>query len=207
MSPQPPTSPRNRTLESPERELAALFRRDPAIVVLTGGQTGVDTAAAAAALRVGLRVHVVFPRGLRQEDGRITAARRRALRGATMHELDSDDFAYRTWTCAYLADAVILIDPAGGDGCQETVRAARTLGKPLLSLATPRKPSGSQPTPESGDVRAAVCSFLSDNEARVLMVAGCRASLLAAAGSGQLADELVTLVAAATRERSDALPR
>ena len=100
--------------------------------VLTGGQTGVDTYAALAALRTGLPVHLVYPSGYRQEDGPLTAARRRRLAGAWLHELGSASFRYRTWTCVYLADAVILLDPAGGSGCRETLRAARKLGRPLL---------------------------------------------------------------------------
>ena len=51
-----------------------------------------------------------------------------------LHELASPDFRQRTWTCVYLTDAVILLDPAGGDGCQETIRAADHLGRPLLDL-------------------------------------------------------------------------
>src|SRR5260221_12721749 len=112
------------------------------MTVLTGGQTGVDTAAARAALVAGLVVHVVFPCGYRQEDGPITPAGRRALRGAVLHELASPEFGDRTWTCVALADAVILIDPAGGDGCQETIRAAEQLGRPLLNLPARLGPAG-----------------------------------------------------------------
>src|SRR5258708_34842680 len=112
------------------------------MTVLTGGQTGVDTAAARAALVAGLLVHVVFPGGYRQEDGPITPAGRRALRGAVLHELASPEFGDRTWTCVALADAVILIDPAGGDGCQETIRAAGQLGRPLLNLPARLGPAG-----------------------------------------------------------------
>ena len=98
--------------------------------VLTGGQTGVDTLAARAALGAGLPVHMVFPRGFRQEDGPLTPARRASLGGAVLHQLASAGFAQRTWTCVSLADAVILLDPAGGEGCQETVRAADRLRSP-----------------------------------------------------------------------------
>ena len=76
----------------------------PGLTVLTGGQTGVDTDATVAALRAGLAVHLVFPRGLRQEDGSLTGAGKRRFAGAAMHELGSASFRYRTWTCAYLAD-------------------------------------------------------------------------------------------------------
>jgi hypothetical protein len=139
--------------------------------VLTGGQTGVDTEAARAALAAGLPVHLVFPRGLRQEDGPLTPARRRALGRAAVHELASDDFRYRTWTCVYLADAVILIDPAGGSGCEETARAARSIGRPLLWLTG---------APRAGSAGELIRSFLISDNSLVLMIAGCRGSLLAA---------------------------
>ncbi len=116
-----------------ERELRALVRAAPGLTVLTGGQTGVDTYAALAALRAGLPVHLVYPHGYRQEDGALSPARRRRLSGAVLHELGPSSFRYRTWTCVYLADVVVLLDPAGGSGCQETVRAARKLGRPLLA--------------------------------------------------------------------------
>jgi Circularly permutated YpsA SLOG family len=136
--------------------------------VLTGGQTGVDTEAAMAALRAGLRVQLVFPHGLRQEDGSLTTVRRRQFGAAAVHELGSASFRYRTWTCAYLADAVLLLDPAGGSGCRETARAARKLGRPLL------RPAGLDQL-----TAAAVESWLERADARVLMVAGCRRSVLA----------------------------
>jgi hypothetical protein len=143
------------------------MRAQPGLTVLTGGQTGVDTEAALAAVRAGLTVQLVFPRGLRQEDGSLTTAGRRQFGEAAVHELGSASFRYRTWTCAYLADAVLLIDPAGGSGCRETARAARKLGRPLL------RPSGlGQPA------AAAVESWLEQANARVLMVAGCRGSVL-----------------------------
>ena len=152
-----------------ERELRDDLRRTCRRRVLTGGQTGVDTAAALAALDAGLLVHVVFPLGFRQEDGAITPARRRALRGAAFHQLTSQDFAYRTWTCGYLADAVILIDPAGGAGCQETIRAAGHFGRPLLNLG----PDASEARPDE------IARWLDLTSPRVLMIAGCRQSLLA----------------------------
>jgi putative molybdenum carrier protein len=145
----------------------------PAVQVLTGGQTGVDTWTAQAALRAGLPVHLIFPRGLRQEDGPLTRSRRARLRGAQIHELSSASFRYRTWTCVYLSDAVVLLDPAGGDGCRETRRAARQLGRPLL-----------EPAPGQADATA-VAAWLAGVRAQVIMVAGCRASVLARAHAGR----------------------
>lgn len=115
-----------------ESRLRRSVRPADGLAIVTGGQTGVDTYAAHAALRAGLRVHVIFPAGWRQEDGPLTLARRQRLRGATLHELSEASFRYRTWTCVYVCDAVLLLDPAGGSGCRETARAARLLGRPLL---------------------------------------------------------------------------
>lgn len=151
-----------------EAQLRRLVREAPGLTVLTGGQTGVDTYAALAALRAGLGVHLVFPRGLRQEDGSLTAARSGRFDGAARHELSSASFRYRTWTCAYLADVVLLLDPAGGSGCRETARAAGKLGRPLLRAAGLDRP-----------IAAAVEGWLERADARVFMVAGCRGSLLA----------------------------
>ena len=166
-------------------ELLAEVRSATGITVLTGGQTGVDTLAARAALSVGLQVHVVFPGGLRQEDGPLTAERRSDLHGAKLHELASTSFEQRTWTCVSLADAVLLIDPAGGDGCRETVRAADRHERPLLDL-TPRLTSaGGSARP--GDVGSAVRTFIRENGTQVLMIAGCRGSLLAGRRDDQIA--------------------
>ncbi len=159
---------------------------EPGLVVLTGGQTGVDTYAARAALEAGLTVHLVFPHGFRQEDGSLTPARRSRLTGAVLHELTSGSFRFRTWSCAYLADAILLLDPAGGSGCRETVRAARQLGRPLLS-------------PEAGQLSATqTADWLAGCGVRILMVAGCRASVLASKGKGRgLRTELATIMTAA----------
>jgi hypothetical protein len=173
-----------------EAGLRAAVRGGPGACVLTGGQTGVDTWAAQAALRAGLAVQLVFPRGFRQEDGPLTASRRTRLRGATFHELGSASFRHRTWTCVYLSDVVVLLDPAGGDGCQETARAARELGRPLLA-----------PPPGSVDP-AAVADWLTAAQARVIMIAGCRASVLARARAGAAVRAQIVAVVDAAGQRA-----
>jgi hypothetical protein len=169
-----------------EPALRGLVRAAPGLTVLTGGQTGVDTYAALAALQAGLTVHLVFPAAYRQEDGPMTPGRRRRFAGAMLHELPSDSFRYRTWTCAYLADAVLLLDPAGGSGCRETVRAATLLGRPLLISRSGALTAGQ------------TAAWLASAGARVLMVAGCRASVLASKGKGRgLRTELAGIMAGA----------
>jgi hypothetical protein len=181
-----------------EDHLRSAVREGQGLTVLTGGQTGVDSYAAVAALRAGLAVHVIFPTGYRQEDGSLTPARRRRLAGAVLHELGSDSFRYRTWTCVYLADVVLLLDPAGGSGCRETMRAAEQLGRPLLSLG-----SGGFGRGQIG--RAQTSGWLAQHGTRVLLVAGCRASVLASKGKGRgLRTELAAIMAGA-REYNDHL--
>lgn len=162
--------------------------------MLTGGQTGVDTLAAVAGLAAGLPVHLAFPHGLLQEDGPLTASRLAGLSGAVLHELPVSEFAERTWTCVGLADAVILIDPAGGDGCAETVTAARKLGRPVLDLTAfatrSRSGVGSYARSRTA-VRAAVSPFISENSPRVVLLAGCRGSLLASTGTTAAAADVV----------------
>jgi hypothetical protein len=172
-----------------EAGLRAAVHGTPGVCVLTGGQTGVDTWAARAALRAGLPVWLVFPRGFRQEDGPLTPSRRSRLRGAAFRELDAASFRQRTRTCVFLADAVILLDPAGGDGCRQTARAARELGRPLLA-----------PPPGPVDP-AAVAAWLAGARARVIMIAGCRASVLAAAGARPaVRAQAATVVGAVARQ-------
>lgn len=188
MPPYPDSVTRAGDTSADERGLRHLVRSTPGLAVLTGGQTGVDTLAARAALRADLPVHLVFPKGYRQEDGNLTRSRRRALTGASLHALSSASFRYRTWTAVYLADAVILLDPAGGAGCQETARAASRLGRPLLAsgpglMSGAGLVSGAGLTSGAGLISGAqVAAWLDQTGARVLMVAGCRASLLASAG-------------------------
>jgi Circularly permutated YpsA SLOG family len=173
--PDPPPGP----AADYERTLRAHLRRAPGRCLLTGGQTGADTAAAVAGLDLGLRVHLVFPQGFRQEDGPLTAARRAELGGAEFHELASPEFGDRTWSCVSLADAVILIDPAGGAGCQETALAASRRCKPLLSFGSAGEIQVSQRKTPRLAPAARVARWLEKHDPQVLMFAGCRASLLA----------------------------
>jgi hypothetical protein len=183
------------TCAATERHLRHVVRSESGLTVLTGGQTGVDTYAALAAVRAGLPVHLVFPAGYRQEDGRFTAARRRQLSGAVLHELCSASFRYRTWTCVYIADAVVLLDPAGGAGCRETARAARKLGRPLLS-------------PKSRELTAEqTADWLAETGARILMVAGCRGSLLATKGKAQGVQGDLAVIMAGARQAHERVLR
>jgi hypothetical protein len=119
----------------------------------------------------------------------MSQARRRWLAGASCHELSSASFRYRTWTCVYLADAVLLLDPAGGAGCKQTARAAERLGRPLLA---------------ADEIAAAdAVAWLRGTGARVLLVAGCRASVLAKKGKGRGVRTQLADIMAGVRQYSD----
>ena len=183
--------------------LASAVRTGPALRVLTGGQTGVDLTAARAALAAGLPVHLVYPRGLRTEDGPLSPQRRQRLRGARIDELGSAEFTGRTWTCVDLADAVILIDPAGGDGCRETARAARCLGRPLLDLSGLAGRRAQASPAEASPAGPLVTDWLQRTSPLVLMLAGCRGSLLDRAGLGPVVTSLIEAVIGAARRWRD----
>ena len=83
----------------------------------------------------------------------------------------------------------MLVDPAGGSGCQETARAAVALGRSLLK-------------PEPGELTAeAARDWLTRTGARVLLMAGCRASLLGRRGQHDTARSSVETITAGARLR------
>jgi putative molybdenum carrier protein len=184
--------------------LRAGLHSTPGLCVLTGGQTGVDTIAAVAALRAGLPVHLLFPSGFLQEDGPLTDERRRELDGAELHELASAEFRDRTRACVGVSDAVVLIDPAGGGGCRETAAAARELGRPLLAVTVPTGVDRGSAAPGRRPA-AEVAAWLEETGARVLMIAGCRGSLLTAAGCREFAEGHIATVIFVARQRHDRL--
>ena len=90
----------------------------------------------------------------------------------------------------------MLLDPASGDGCRETAQAARRLGRPLL-------------TPDPGPLSVVrVAAWLAEAGAQVLLVAGCRASLLDRAGEAAGARaQIADLIAAVARHDKAPAPR
>lgn len=148
-------------------------RCSPGLTVVSGGQTGAESVAIQEAVKLGLPVHAIMPKGLRQESGPMTARQAARLGNFRVHELGSESFRYRTWATVYAADAVVLLDHAGGEGSEEARRAAHFLNRPLLDSG--RKPLAS----------VAVAHWLESQGARVVLVAGNRASLLAAKSGTQ----------------------
>ncbi|WP_272028152.1 PfkB family carbohydrate kinase [Kocuria rosea] len=155
----------------------------PGVVLVTGGQTGVDSLAASLGNGLGLPVHVVAPRGFRTEEGCMGKNNAfRAFPGARLHELCSDSFRFRTWATVHYCEGVILVDHARTDGSAEARKAASHFGKPLLEL-------NSQPVdPEY------VAGWLIDHGIKAVLVAGNRQSGLRAANAELLARKQVEIV-------------
>lgn len=101
------------------------------LVIISGGQTGVDRGALDAALRLGIPCGGWCPAGRRAEDGRIDS--RYPLR-----ELNSADYSARTRQNVSAAEGTLIISPRPlVGGTLLTRRFAEVLRKPLL-IVPPR---------------------------------------------------------------------
>lgn len=149
-----------------DRELLATLQRQLArplvgdqIVIVSGGQTGVDRAALDAALALGLPVGGWCPRGRRAEDGRIPDH-------YPLLETPASDYLERTIWNLRDSDATLVLHrgPLTG-GTAMTAQLARRGGRPLLVREL-------CPTLEI----ESVLDWLSINHVRVLNCAGPRES-------------------------------
>ncbi len=177
-----PTWVERRSPSGSEGALIAVVHRSPGLAVLTGGQTGVDELAAAAAASAAIATHVIMPRdGRREPGGEPGAASVVNAAGATVrvHELASPSYRYRTWACVYASDAVILLDYTGSEGSQETKRAARWLNRPLIEVS------------DAGITSADLDGWLADVAPEAVLIAGNRASLLACTGLLDVASDRI----------------
>jgi sugar/nucleoside kinase (ribokinase family) len=162
-------------------------RNAPALVVISGGQTGIDTLALRHASRLGLPSFAVMPRGRLTESGPASEAELAAHR-ATVLELGSPSFRFRTWASAYVADATLVWDYANSEGSRETVRACLALNRPVLSFAQL----------DVSDPHAYALRWLADVGARVINFAGNRASVLSDRNANIASEDIRKLLAALT---------
>lgn len=133
------------------------------MIVVSGGQTGVDRAAWDAAIELGLPIGGWVPKGRLAEDGTI------ALRYGGLRESDSTDPAVRTRLNVRDSDATLIISrgPLTG-GSMLTFREAVRLGRPVLHIDL----SSTSPT----DAIARIREWLLKVRPETLNVAGPRAS-------------------------------
>ena len=127
--------------------------------LISGGQTGVDRAALAVALELGVPCGGWCPRGRRAEDGRIPAE-------FPLKECTSRNYAVRTRLNVEESDGTLILsrgELTGGTALTESI--ARQLGKPCLVIDLVAE-FDAQPVEE----------WIAENRIRILNVAGPRES-------------------------------
>lgn len=132
--------------------------------IVSGGQTGVDTGALEAALRLGVETGGWVPAGRTNEAGRIPD------RYAGLVEADSADPAERTRRNVESAGTTLILTVAGAvsPGTALTLDHARALGRPHATVRLGAR--------DPGVAASAIRAFLSLHGAEVLNVAGPRES-------------------------------
>ncbi|NEV63851.1 putative molybdenum carrier protein [Thiorhodococcus minor] len=129
------------------------------VVIVSGGQTGVDRAALDAAMALGLPVGGWCPKGRCAEDGPIAPQ-------YPLRETPSRDYAERTaWNVRDADATLILYRNALSGGSLLTAKLARRAGRPLLV----------RDLSEGFDATSAA-RWLTTNQVRVLNCAGPRES-------------------------------
>jgi len=132
----------------------------PALTIVSGGQTGADRAALDWAIERGIPHGGFCPAGRMAEDGPIHAR-------YNLTETETPEYAVRTRLNVEQSDATLIVSPQSPTGgTLLTLEYARAIGKPVL-LITLR---------EEDEASALLREFLDRHEVRVLNVAGPRAS-------------------------------
>jgi hypothetical protein len=132
------------------------------LVIISGGQTGVDRGAHDAALELGTPCGGWCPEGRRAEDGRIPDR-------YPLHELVGGAYADRTRRNVEDSDGTLILHlgPLSG-GTQFTLESCRELGKPVLLL------DAVSVAPANGVSQ--ILTFVAAHDIRRLNVAGPRES-------------------------------
>jgi hypothetical protein len=173
-------------------------RRAAGLVVLSGGQTGVDQLALEAAARLGLPAFCVLPAGWRTETTEGLAPGPDRFADAHVEVLGAHSYRYRTWTTVWLADATLIWDYHTSEGCATARDACGTLGRPYLDVAHLAE----------DERRQGVWEFVARHDVRVINVEGNRGSLLTGTEASMAAAQLLDLLRViAARERQHRPPR
>jgi Circularly permutated YpsA SLOG family/ATP phosphoribosyltransferase len=172
-------------------------RRAAGLVVLSGGQTGVDQLALEAAARLGLPAFCVLPAGWRTETTEGLTPGPDRFADAHVEVLGAHSYRYRTWTTVWLADATLIWDYHTSEGCATARDACGALGRPYLDVAHL----------DEDERRQQVWEFAARHGVRVINVEGNRGSLLTGTEASMAAAQLFDLLrVVAARERQQRLP-
>lgn len=138
--------------------------------IVSGGQTGVDRGALAAALHLGFPYGGMIPSGRKAEDGIVP------LEFTAMTESDSEDYRFRTRWNAEHSDATLILSfsPMLEGGTQRTRQYCMNARKPYF-VDNPSSPALSKGSPKVVDWLTKVCKK-NGGVPIVLNVAGPRES-------------------------------
>ena len=138
--------------------------------IVSGGQTGVDRGALAAALKLGFPYGGMIPKGRKAEDGIVP------LEFAAMTESDSEDYRFRTRWNAEHSDATLIFSfsPMLEGGTQRTRQYCMNARKPYF-IDNPTSPALANGKQKVSDWLAKVCKK-NGGVPIVLNVAGARES-------------------------------
>ena len=146
-----------------EGRIYETLRRSPAPVILSGGQSGIDTAGLAAGSFLGLPAFAVMPRNGRREDGKtmeeIAARGNLNVRCLT---LASESYRFRTWANVFFSDVTLLFDFVGmSEGSRAAIEACEYFKRPYFVLTE----TNDEQTRRAG-------RFLEENGPKVINIAG-----------------------------------
>ena len=166
-------------------------RQAPGLVVVSGGQTGVDQSALGAAADLGLPAFGVLPRARRTYVTDGVDHGPDDFGDAHLIELGSPSYRHRTWVTVHVGDGTVLWDLRDSEGCAATRQAARALGRPVLDLA-----------PVPGDQQLlTVRRWLATHDIGVVHLAGTGGPLLAPADRRRIRTQLAALLRGAAFAR------
>jgi hypothetical protein len=102
----------------------------PLMKVISGGQTGADQGALAAARQLGLKTGGCMPKGFRTEDG----PRPDLAKLYGLHEHSAFAYPPRTLANVKEADATLIFGNDNSPGCKLTARLCRELGRSCFTV-------------------------------------------------------------------------
>lgn len=112
------------------------LRFSPAVTVISGGQTGVDSVGLEVASFLGLPAFAILPENGRREDGSFEEYLKARNLNVRTIELSSESYRFRTYANAFYSDFTIIYDFVDSEGTKATVDACRYFGRPYKVIQT-----------------------------------------------------------------------
>jgi len=155
---------RDRIVDNDDLLLYNTVRQTFGIVIISGGQTGVDQISLEQASRISIPAFAIVPNGKRVEgNNEIDCFSARLI------ELNNYSYKYRTWLNVYLSDGVILCSLFESEGTQSTLQAAKYFNRPVFII---------DPTKEYPEIIKQIKGWIALYGIKVVDVAGHRQSYL-----------------------------